>query len=50
VDRHARVTVRQCLYSVPAKLIGRTVRVQLGASTVTVFDRGGTRVAVHEGC
>jgi hypothetical protein len=47
VDRHARVTVRQCLYSVPARLIGRTVRVQLGASQVRVFD-GKTQVAVHE--
>ncbi len=27
VDRYARVTVRQCHYSVPASLIGRTVRV-----------------------
>lgn len=26
VDRYARVTVRQCYYSVPAKLIGRRVR------------------------
>ena len=47
VDRHARVTVRQCLYSVPAKLIGRTVRVQLGASQVRIFDRN-TQVAAHE--
>ena len=47
VDRHARVTVRQCFYSVPAKLIGRTVRVQLGASTVTIFDRQ-TQVAAHQ--
>jgi hypothetical protein len=47
VDRHARVTVRQCLYSVPARLIGRIVRVQLGASTVTIFDRH-TQVAAHE--
>jgi transposase len=47
VDRYARVTVRQCAYSVPARLIGRTVRVQLGASTVTVFD-GRRQVAVHE--
>ena len=38
VDRHARVTVRQCQYSVPARLIGRTVRVQLGASQVLIFD------------
>jgi len=47
VDRHARVTVRQCLYSVPAKLIGRIVRVQLGASQVRIFDRT-TQVAAHE--
>ena len=33
VDRYARVTVRQAQYSVPAKLIGRTVKVRLGAST-----------------
>jgi len=29
VDRYARVTVRQCQYSVPARLIGRRVRVSL---------------------
>ena len=40
VDRYARVTVRQCQYSVPARLIGRRVRVRLGACTVTVFDAG----------
>lgn len=32
VDRYARITVRQCLYSVPAKLIGRRVRARLGAT------------------
>jgi transposase len=47
VDRYARVTVRQCYYSVPAKLISRRVRVRLGACTVTVFD-GARQVAVHE--
>lgn len=47
VDRYARVTVRQCYYSVPARLIGRRVRVRLGACTVTVFD-GTKQVAVHE--
>jgi transposase len=47
VDRHARVTVRQCQYSVPAKLIGRIVRVQLGASQVRIYDRT-TQVAAHE--
>jgi len=41
------VTVRQCFYSVPAKLIGRRVRVRLGACTVTVFD-GTRQVALHE--
>lgn len=47
VDRYARVTVRQCFYSVPAKLIGRRVRVRLGACTVIAFD-GQRQVAVHE--
>jgi DNA replication protein DnaC len=47
VDRYTRVTVRQCFYSVPAKLIGRRVRVQLGACTVAVFG-GHRKVAVHE--
>jgi hypothetical protein len=47
VDRHARVTVRQCHYSVPAKLIGRRVRVVLGAQDLQVFD-GRREVARHE--
>jgi transposase len=47
VDRYARITVRQCQYSVPAKLIGRRVRVRLGATTVTVFD-ARLEVARHE--
>jgi hypothetical protein len=47
VDRYARITVRQCQYSVPAKLIGRRVRVRLGATTVTVFD-ARIQVARHE--
>jgi transposase len=46
VDRHARVTVRQCLYSVPARLIGRRVRVLLRATELLVFD-GRRQVAVH---
>ena len=46
VDRYARVTVRQCHYSVPAKLIGRRVRVLLRATEVLVFD-GARQVAVH---
>ncbi|ACV79381.1 IS21 family transposase [Nakamurella multipartita] len=47
VDRYARVTVRQRHYSVPARFIGRRVRVQLGASSVTAFD-GRTVIATHE--
>ena len=47
VDRYARVTVRQRHYSVPARFIGRRVRVQLCASSVTAFD-GRTVIATHE--
>jgi transposase len=47
VDRYARICVRQCHYSVPARLIGHRVRVQLGASSVVVFD-GRKDVACHE--
>lgn len=47
VDRHARITVRQCTYSVPARLVGRRVRVLLRATEVVVFE-GRTRLAVHE--
>ena len=47
VDRYARVMVRQRQYSVPARLIGRRVRVHLGASSVVIFD-GKTVVARHE--
>lgn len=47
VDRYARVTVRQCRYSVPARLIGARVRVSLRATEVVVFaDR--REVARHE--
>jgi transposase len=46
VDRYARVTVRQARYSVPARLIGRRVRVLLGASELIVFD-GRLEVARH---
>ncbi len=49
VDRYARITVRQCRYSVPAKLIGRRVRVLLRASEVLVFD-GPKHVATHPRC
>ncbi len=55
VDRYARISVRQCRYSVPARLIGARVRVSLRASELVVFDgarevgpppaRGGPRLA-----
>jgi transposase len=46
VDRSSLVTVRMVKYSVPARLIGRRVRVSLLASRVKVFD-GRTVVADH---
>jgi hypothetical protein len=45
VDRYAQVSVRQCLYSVPARFIGHRVRVKLSASAVTVYDGDGGRPA-----
>lgn len=47
VDRYSRVTVRQCHYSVPVRLIGRRVRAVLRASELLLFD-GRTPVARHE--
>jgi transposase len=47
VDRHSRVTVRMNHYSVPARLVGRQVRVLLNASDLVVFD-GKAEVARHE--
>jgi transposase len=47
VDRYAQVMVRQCLYSVPVRLIGRRVRVELSASELVVVE-GGRQVARHE--
>jgi transposase len=46
VDRYARITVRQCRYSVPARLIGARVRVSLSAEQLRVFD-GSSLVATH---
>lgn len=46
VDRYARITVRQALYSVPARLIGQTVRAKLGAEELVVLH-GATEVARH---
>lgn len=47
VDRHGRITVRQCHYSVPVKLIGQRVRVILRADELVVFA-GRREVARHE--
>jgi transposase len=47
VDRYSRVTVRQCHYSVPARLIGHRVRAVLRDSELLLFD-GRTLVARHE--
>lgn len=47
VDRHARITVRQCHYSVPARYVGRRVRVLLRATELRVYD-GARIIAVHE--
>jgi hypothetical protein len=47
VDHKARICVRQCHYSVPARLAGWTVNVRLGATFVEVRS-GGRVVACHE--
>lgn len=46
-DRYAQITVRMNKYSVPARLVGRQVRVLLHASDLVVFD-GRTEIARHE--
>jgi len=47
VDNRARVSVRQCFYSVPARYAGRRLPVRLAARSVEIFD-GPTLVACHE--
>jgi len=47
VDRYSQVTVRTNRYSVPARLVGRQVRVHLHASHLVVYD-GRIEVARHE--
>ncbi|MGH3635477.1 MAG: IS21 family transposase [Pseudonocardiaceae bacterium] len=47
VDNRARVCLRQCYYSVPARLVGRHLPVRLSASTVQVLD-GSTVIARHQ--
>jgi transposase len=46
VDRYAQVTVRTNRYSVPARLIGRRVRIVASASEIAVYD-GQAEVARH---
>ena len=47
VDNRARVCVRQCYYSVPARFVGRRVPVRLSARSVQILD-GDTTIACHE--
>lgn len=47
VDRYAQVTVRMNKYSVPARMVGRQVRVLLHASNLVVYD-GRIEIARHE--
>jgi transposase len=47
VDARARVAVRQCYYSVPARYAGRRLPVRLSATSVEVLD-GERVVARHE--
>jgi transposase len=47
VDNRARVAVRQCYYSVPARYSSRRLAVRLSATTVEILDAGKI-VAKHE--
>ena len=47
VDNRARVSVRQCFYSVPARYAGRRLQVRLAARTVEIYN-GPRLVARHE--
>lgn len=47
VDRHGRIMVRSSQYSVPARFIGRRVRVRLRSNELFVSD-GSTPIAHHE--
>jgi transposase len=46
VDRKSRVSVRGCLYSVPAAHAGKRLDVRVGAETIDVYD-GAQLVAHH---
>lgn len=45
VDRKSRVSVRGCLYSVPATHVGKRLDVRIGAETIEVLD--GAAVVAH---
>jgi hypothetical protein len=47
VDNRARVAVRQCYYSVPARYSGRRLAIRVSATAVEVLDAGKI-VAKHE--
>ncbi len=47
VDNRARLSVRQCFYSVPARYLGLRLPVRLAARTVEIYD-GAKLVAHHE--
>ncbi|WP_327426034.1 Mu transposase domain-containing protein [Streptomyces sp. NBC_01236] len=47
VDRYSQIAVQTNCYSVPVRLIGRTVRVMLQANHLIVYDQG-IEVARHE--
>ncbi|MDQ3145904.1 MAG: IS21 family transposase [Actinomycetota bacterium] len=46
VDRKSQVSVRGCVYSVPARFAGRRLDVRVGAETIEVLD-GAATVARH---
>jgi transposase len=47
VDNRARVSVRQCFYSVPARFVGHRLTVRLGATGIEICH-GPVLVATHE--
>jgi len=47
VDAKARVCVRQCFYSVPARYAGRTLTARIGGTAIELTDAGSV-VARHE--
>ena len=48
VDTKARVCVRNCFYSVPARYVDQRLNVELGAETVKIIGPTGKAVATHQ--